>query len=61
MKIEDHCVGCPAGMGCYGSSCSMRNVEVYYCDKCGAELYEIYRVDDLELCENCLLNMFKAW
>jgi hypothetical protein len=59
IRIEDHCVGCD--LPCLGSTCPMRNVEVHYCDKCGEQLDEIYRVDDIEVCEECLLNMFKAW
>jgi hypothetical protein len=60
MKIEDHCVGCPPEMGCIGSLCPYNEVEVHYCDRCGAELDDIYRWDDEELCEECLLNMFRV-
>ena len=57
--VEDRCVGCTSlGMHCIGSSCRTRNVEVYYCDKCGEELEEIYDVDGQELCEECLKEMF---
>lgn len=35
------------------------NVEVHYCDKCEEELHEIYVVDDEELCESCLKDMFR--
>ena len=58
-RIENHCVGCPAEMGCLGSSCPHQNVEVHYCDKCGDELDAIYDVDGNELCESCLKQLFK--
>lgn len=48
-RIENHCVGCTdLGLHCLGSGCSNRNVVVYVCDRCGAELD-----DDEELCERC--------
>lgn len=61
IRIEDHCVGCTdLGMHCLGFACRNRNVEVHYCDKCGAELPddEIYDVDGEELCEDCLKEKF---
>ena len=60
VKIEDHCVGCPPEIGCLGSACPYRNVEVHYCDYCGDELDdEIYIVDGEEVCEDCLKAMFR--
>lgn len=53
--IENECVGCPPDMGCLGSSCPYRNVERYYCDKCGAENV-LYHWDDSELCAECVLK-----
>ena len=29
LKIEDHCVGCPDGVPCSGSSCPNRNLLVW--------------------------------
>ena len=61
VKIENHCCDCAvSGYPCRGSSCPLRHVEVYYCDKCGEELGDdIYDVDGEELCEYCVLEMFK--
>ena len=60
IKIENHCCDCAApGYPCLGSSCPNRHVEVYYCDKCGEELGEVYEVEDEHYCENCLLNLFR--
>lgn len=60
IRIENHCVGCLFEMGCVAYSCPYYKVEVHYCDKCGEELCDIYQVDDEELCEDCLLDMFRV-
>lgn len=60
VRYENRCCGCAVpGYPCLGSSCPNRNVPVYYCDKCGDELEEIYDVDGEELCEDCLKEMFR--
>ena len=60
IRYEDHCCDCAVpGYPCLGSSCPNRNVPVYYCDKCGEEIEEIYEVDGEELCEDCLKDMFR--
>lgn len=62
VKYENHCVGCAApGYPCMGSSCPNRNVEVTYCDWCGAEIDpdEVYSVDGEDVCEDCLKEHFK--
>ena len=59
IRIENHCCDCAVpGYPCIGSACPNRNVEVYYCDKCGEELEDIYEVDGEELCEECLKERF---
>ena len=58
-RIENHCCDCAVpGYPCRGDACPLRRVEVYYCDKCGCELEEVYEVDDEVFCEECLLNKF---
>ena len=57
-KYENHCVGCPEGMGCLGSSCPYRNVPVDYCDICGSEGAE-YRIDGEDYCEDCAEEYLK--
>lgn len=61
LKIENHCCNCAVpGYPCRGSLCSLRKVKVYYCDKCETEIDgDIYDVDDQELCEDCVLDMFR--
>lgn len=59
-KLENRCCDCAApGYPCLGMSCSLRRVEVHYCDRCGEELDEIYDVGDEELCERCLREEFR--
>ena len=57
IRIENHCCDCAApGYPCRGSRCPNRRVEVHYCDKCGAELYEeeaLEGEDGRELCDDC--------
>lgn len=60
IRYENNCVCCPSEMGCLGSWCPHRNVEVHYCDECGDELDDIYNVDGEELCEHCLKRRFKV-
>ena len=60
IRIENRCCDCATpGYPCRGSACPLVDIEVYYCDKCGEELDEIYDVDGEELCEYCLKEMFR--
>ena len=63
VKRENHCCQCAApGYPCLGAACSLRNVEVYYCDRCGEEFDgDIYGVDDEDLCEDCLKERFRKY
>ena len=60
-RIENRCVDCADAYPCRGAGCPLRHVEVYYCDKCGDELDEVYEADDEELCEDCLKEKFKKY
>lgn len=59
VTYEDECVGCPAEMGCLGSTCIYRNVPHYFCDICKDEVYyeDLYYYDDKEICWDCLLQL----
>lgn len=60
IRIENHCIGCAVpSYPCRGSACPNRNVEVHYCDRCEAEMEEVYFVDGEELCEECLKDKFR--
>ena len=54
-KIENECVFCD--IPCKGSSCSLRKVTRFYCDRCGNE-DRLRHYEDEELCEECLLKEF---
>jgi hypothetical protein len=61
-KIENRCCDCATpGYPCLGRACPLVRVEVYYCDKCGDELEEIYEVEGDDLCEECLKERFRRY
>ena len=62
LKYENRCCDCATeGYPCEGAYCSNRNVPVYYCDKCHAELDpdDMYEADGKDLCADCLLEIFR--
>lgn len=61
VRIENHCCNCATpGYPCLGPSCPETRVPVYYCDKCGEEIYDdVYDVDGEDLCEECLKDKFR--
>ena len=60
IKYENECCGCATeSYPCMGSACPNRNVPHFYCDKCGEDVEELYKVDGEELCEECLKDNFE--
>ena len=60
LRYVDRCCDCAVpGYPCLGSSCKNHDVPVHFCDHCEEELEEIYDVDDEELCEECLKELFR--
>lgn len=62
LRYEDRCCNCATeGYPCMGRSCPNRDVPVYYCDKCGAELDpdDMYEANCEDLCADCLMEIFK--
>lgn len=59
LVYEDHCVGCPPGVGCIGPTCPNRHVPVYYCDQCGDEMDDVFEHDGEEICEDCLKKIYR--
>lgn len=60
-RIENDCCDCAVpAYPCLGDACSLTHAPHYYCDKCGEEINpdDVYRVDDQDLCEECLKDMF---
>ena len=58
IKYEDNCVGCPPEMGCLGSSCPNRNIEVHYCDICDSSNAE-YEIDGEDICSDCIEDVLR--
>jgi hypothetical protein len=63
VRIENHCCNCATpSYPCLGTSCPNRCVHVHYCDKCDPKaefpLEEVYEVNGVELCEDCLKKIF---
>lgn len=52
IKIEDDCVGCP--QGCI--RCGRKKVPHLYCDSCGEECDELYKVHHDQFCKDCTLK-----
>ena len=60
IKYENECCGCATeSYPCMGSACPNRKVPHFYCDKCGEDVEELYKIDGEELCEDCLLDNFE--
>lgn len=60
VTYEDECVGCPAEIGCLGSSCPYKNVRHLYCDICGFEVDKLYKINGDEICEKCLAKEYEV-
>lgn len=58
ITYESDCVGCV--LHCLGSGCSHNKVRVLICDNCGDETDRLYQVDDKQVCEYCLTQMFEV-
>lgn len=58
-KNEDRCVCCAVpAYPCIGALCPNKNVSVFYCDKCGEEMDDVFLVEGDQLCEDCLKEKF---
>lgn len=61
IREENRCCDCAVpAYPCLGNSCSLRHCRVLYCDLCGSEEDKLYRLDDLELCETCVLKRLEV-
>ena len=61
IRTENDCVGCDRMFGyCKATSCPKYwHYDVLVCDECGAEVDELYKVDDKELCADCILAQYE--
>lgn len=53
VKNKDNCVCCPPEMGCLYDACPMLYEVQMRCDVCKCEADDLYRVDDVDMCEDC--------
>lgn len=57
VEYVDECVGCSTIYGsCLGAGCPHKHVPVLYCDKCEANVEELYEYEGEQLCKECLLD-----
>lgn len=54
QKIINECLFCD-----YCIDCGRTQVKRLYCDKCRCEQDKLYSIDDVELCDNCLIEYVK--
>lgn len=61
IRIENDCCGCAvSAYPCLGESCPLLHQKHYYCDSCGEETDKLYRLDDGEYCEQCVLERLEV-
>lgn len=61
ISIGNNCCGCAVpAYPCLGGSCPLRRQKHYYCDSCGDEVDKLYRIDDGEYCEQCVLERLEG-
>lgn len=63
VYVRNECCGCSSpGNPCLGDSCRNRKVKHFYCDSCKEEFEPeaLFRVEDEDLCTECILNQYKS-
>ena len=56
-QYENDCCDCAVpAYPCLGSSCPRRCVPHMYCDVCGDEADKMYSCDELDICEDCIVE-----
>lgn len=58
IEYVSDCVDC--GKPCLGEGCSHYKVTILVCDHCHDEVDRLWIVDDEQVCEHCLKNMFET-
>ena len=53
IRREDDCVGCE-----HCINCGRKHAIYMYCDKCNGNVDELYIVDDMQVCADCLPELF---
>ena len=58
IEYVSDCVDC--GKPCLGNDCPHFSVKLLVCDKCNDEVDKLWIVDDEQVCEHCLKEMFET-
>lgn len=59
-RVENHCCDCAVPGHPCDPYCSLRHVEVWYCDECHDDICgDVYEFDGEDLCEECLKEKFR--
>ena len=58
IEYVSDCVDC--GKPCLGNACPHFSVKLLVCDKCNDEVDKLWIVDDEQVCEHCLKEMFET-
>lgn len=57
LVIRNECCNCASpGYPCMEASCFLRRYPVFICDKCNEEVETLYKLNDLQLCDECVLE-----
>lgn len=60
IQYRAACCGCATETyPCLGKQCPLQHTMHLFCDNCKEECNELYRYDEQELCEDCLLEQFE--
>lgn len=57
-RYESQCVSC--GFPCRYGACRYYKVRILECDNCHEEVDKLYRMDDGEYCEQCVLERLEV-
>lgn len=55
INYENDCVDC--GFPCIHEQCRYYKELACYCDKCGDRVSELYQYGEMQLCQDCLLDI----
>jgi len=61
IKKITECFDCATpSYPCRGHTCPNRHRQVLICDHCGEEFEKLYKTEDGELCEECVLKRLEV-
>lgn len=61
IKYINECWDCKTeGYPCLGKHCPNKDIKVLICDNCKNEVDFLYKYENIQLCEECLLSKFEC-